>query len=85
MEKNTYILNYQGKGIAVIIASNDSELNSKLKEAIQEDLSADKDGEFEMRFENVFDWGVENLIGVSYTQDCCLFNDEFSLTKVVFY
>jgi hypothetical protein len=86
MEKTAYILSYQGNPVAVITAASTFELSTKLTEAIQEEVSAEKDGQFEASVGRIGDWGETTPIKAQYVQDGLLIDDnEFELTKTVSY
>lgn len=86
MEKTTYILVYQGNPVAVITAGDDFELTKKLGKAIQEEVSAEKDGQLEYSIDRIGDWGETTPIKAKYVQDGFLVDDnEFSLIKTITY
>lgn len=86
MEKTTYILVYQGNPVAVIIAGDDFELTNKLGKAIQEEVSAEEDGQLEISIDRIGDWGESSPIKSKYVQDGFLVDDnEFSLIKTITY
>lgn len=86
MKKTTYILNYYGKGVAVIIAENETELKEKLKVAIQEEACAEKNAQFSLALGEMGDWGEDTNIKTSYVNDGELVEDnEFTLVKTVSY
>jgi len=86
MKKTTYILNYYGKGVAVILAENETELKEKLKTAIIEEACAEKDGQFSLSLSDMGDWGEDTNIKTSYVNDGALVEDnEFTLVKTVSY
>lgn len=86
MEKTAYILNYQGSGVAIILAGDDFELSTKLGEAIQEEVSAEKDGQLEFSIDRIGDWGEVTPVRAKYVKDGFLIEDnEFSLIKTVVY
>ncbi len=86
MEKIAYILLYFGKAVAVIMAASEEELKNKLKDAIQEEACAEKDGQFELGLEELGDWGETSTIFTKYVNDGALVEDnEFTLMKTVSY
>lgn len=86
MEKTTYILVYQGNPVAVIIAGDDFELTNKLGKAIQEEVSAEEDGQLEISIDRIGDWGETTPIKSKYVQDGFLVDDnEFRLIKTIIY
>lgn len=86
MEKTTYILVYQGNPVAVIIAGDDFELTNKLGKAIQEEVSAEEDGQFDISIDRIGGWGERTPIKAKYVQNGYLFDDnEFSLIKTITY
>lgn len=86
MEKTTYILVYQGNPVAVIIAGDDFELTNKLGKAIQEEVSAEEDGQLNISIDRIGDWGETTPIKARYVQDGFLVDDnEFSLIKTITY
>jgi len=86
MEKITYILVYQGNPVAVIIAGDEFELTNKLGKAIQEEVSAEEDGQLEISIDRIGDWGESTPIKSKYVQDGFLVDDnEFSLIKTITY
>ena len=86
MEKTTYILSYQGNPVAVITAGDDFELTNKLGKAIQEEASAEEDGQLECSIDRIGDYGETTPIKAKYVQDGFLVDDnEFELTKTVSY
>ena len=86
MEKTTYILSYQGNPVAVITAGDDFELTNKLGKAIQEEVSAEEDGQLECSIDRIGDYGETTPIKAKYVQDGFLVDDnEFELTKTVSY
>ena len=86
MEKTTYILVYQGNPVAVINAVDDFELTNKLGKAIQEEVSADDDGQLELSIDRIGDYGETIPIKAKYVYDGFLVDDNnFSLTKTVSY
>ena len=86
MEKTTYILSYQGNPVAVITAGDDFELTNKLGKAIQEEVSAEEDGQLECSIDRIGDYGETTPIKAKYVQDGFLVDDnEFSLIKTVVY
>ena len=86
MEKTTYILSYQGNPVAVITAGDDFELTNKLGKAIQEEVSAEEDGQLECSIDRIGDYGETIPVKSRYVQDGFLVDDnEFELTKTVSY
>lgn len=86
MKKTTYILSYHGNPCAVIITEKESELEGKLKTAIQEEVSAEKDAQFSLNIKRMGDWGEKTEIKTSYVNDGELVEDnEFTLVKTVSY
>lgn len=86
MEKTAYILVYQGNPVAVITAGDDFELTNKLGKAIQEEVSAEEDGQLELSIDRIGDWGETTPIKAKYVQDGFLVDDnEFNLIKTVIY
>jgi hypothetical protein len=86
MEKIVYILIYQGNPVAVITAGDDFELTKKLGKAIQEEVSAEEDGQLECSIDRIGDYGETTPIKSRYVQDGCLVDDnEFALMKTVSY
>lgn len=86
MTKAAYILNYFGKPVAVILVENETELEPKLKIAIQEEACAEKDAQFSLDTPRMGDWGETVSLKTSYVNDGSLVEDnEFSLTKTVSY
>jgi len=86
MEKTTYILSYQGNPVAVITAGDDFELTKKLGKAIQEEVSAEEDGQLECSIDRIGDYGEKTPIKAKYVQDGFLVDDnEFELVKTVSY
>lgn len=86
MEKIAYILLYFGKAVAVIMAATEEELKAKLKDAIQEEACAEKDGQFSLELGRIGDWGEDTTIKTSYVNDGALVEDnEFTLMKTVSY
>lgn len=86
MKKTAYILNYHGRGVAVILAENETELKEKLKTAIQEEVSADNEGQFSLTLGRMGDWFESTDIKTSYVNDGELIEDnEFSLVKTISY
>lgn len=86
MEKTAYILVYQGNPVAVITAGDDFELTNKLGKAIQEEVSAEGDGQLECSIDRIGDWGETTPIKARYVQDGFLVDDnEFSLIKTIIY
>lgn len=86
MKKTAYILSYHGNGCAVILATNETDLKDKLKEAIQEEASAEKNAQFSLSLERIGDWGETTNIRTCYVNDGELVEDnEFTLTKTVLY
>jgi hypothetical protein len=53
MEKTTFILSYQGKPVAVINSADEFELTNKLGKAIQEEVSAEEDGQLEVSIDRI--------------------------------
>lgn len=82
----TYILSLHGKPVAVIQSPITSLLKEKIKTAIIEDVSADKDGQFEFSNFNIPDYGESVNLKVRYVQDGLLIaDDEYSLMQTVCY
>jgi hypothetical protein len=86
MEKTAYIVSYQGNPVAVITAGDDFELTTKLGKAIQEEASAEEDGQLEVSIDRIGDWGETIPVKAKYVKDGFLVDDnEFSLMKTVVY
>ena len=82
----TYILNLYGKPVAVIQSPITSLLKEKIKTAIIEHVSADKDGQFECFNFNLPDYGETVNLKVRYVHDGLLIaDDEFTLMQTVCY
>ncbi len=86
MKKETYILKHYGDAVAVILAADEAELKEKLKPAIQEEVSAEKDGQFSLTVAALGDWGEDTKIKTSYVNEGELVDDdEFTVMKTVSY
>lgn len=86
MNKTSYILIKFRVPLAVIVAETEAELKRKLKTAIQEEVEAETDGQFELSLPRVGDWGEEVKLTAKYVNDGSFITDEgFTLTKVVSY
>lgn len=86
MKNIAYILIYMGNPVAAIIAQNETEVEPKLKDAIQEEVGAEKDAQFSLNIPRMGDWGEQVSINTSYVQEGTLIEDnEFKLMKTVTY
>ena len=86
MEKTTFILSYQGNPVAVINSADEFELTNKLGKAIQEEVSAEGDGQLEVSIDRIGDYGETISVKSRYVQNGLLIDDnEFALTKTVSY
>ena len=87
--KNTFILSYFNKPVAVIQVNGEDSVKTfeeKLKQAIIEEVSADADGQFELKMYILGDYGETTNLVAKYVQDGFLVRDiEFSLMKTVCY
>lgn len=86
MKTTTYILKHYGQAVAVIVTENEGQLNDKVKTAIQEEVGAEKDGQFSLNISRMGDWGEDTPIKTTYVSDGELIeDDEFKLMKTVSY
>jgi hypothetical protein len=87
--KNTFILSYFNKPVAVIQVNGEDSVKTfedKLKQAIIEEVSADADGQFELKMQRLGDYGETTNLVTKYAQDGFLVRDvEFTLMKTVCY
>ena len=86
VKKDTYILKNGNNSCAVILASSRDELYGKLETAIREEVGAEADGQFELGFGRVGDWGEHTDVRTAYVVDGAFITDqEFSFIKTVSY
>jgi hypothetical protein len=89
METLTYILSFNGNGIAVLLAQTTDELLSKLAVATREELSVHDDDVDDFKTEiigELGDWGELTDVNVTYTEESRKVKETgFTLTKTVCY
>ena len=88
MKQTTFVLTNQGSPCAVIIANeeNTTEFETKVSQAIKEEVVADEDTQFELQIGTIGDWGEDIEIKTTYVNNGELItDDEFQLRKLVSY
>ena len=86
MEKITYVLEHFGDVVGVIIAENEEQLISNLKNAVCDNIEPDNDNDVKIKIGDIGDWGECIDVFVEYYENNEVnFDNDFNLKKVVSY